>query len=516
MKHHHLLATATDPNFPLENIPAANVGAFYSLSKGRRNYNGPIFRVRRSSDNAEQDIYANPDGTLDTVSLLSFCGAGSGYGVTLYDQSGNGNHLTQATSANQPRIVTSGVVETKDGFPALRFRYSGSTAVSKLLNTSMSNLAIQSTVFVVASLETTQAVDQTICEIYSSTERNIINHRPLANNNAVRLALTQNPAVSVVNTADIQYSLSSLACHRMRIAPGFTPRANNVINDTALNISPDITRNSTLTAFMLGDDLTAGNDFYGYISEILIGKNMTLTSADWAQACLMRRYVKGGLYSDGVDGANKYAYLADRAEYRITGDISLVAKIATADLIKIDARSFSASVFNKYSNTNRGYVFGISKDREMYITIGTSATTSSDIFTAGNPLPVDLTKPFIYVKWLFDQDAGSSQSKVHFYYSYNGVTFTFLYTYTMAIFTPYASTEQISILGLTGYNIYNAPVTLGNVKLYNGLIDGTTDSELSAIKVLDIDFDSYTYGTTTGITNSVLGDAVTLSNVQII
>ena len=41
-------------------------------------------RVRRSSDNAEQDIgFAN--GVLDTSSLLTFCGAGSGYIVKKYD-----------------------------------------------------------------------------------------------------------------------------------------------------------------------------------------------------------------------------------------------------------------------------------------------------------------------------------------------------------------------------------------------------------------------------------------------
>jgi hypothetical protein len=67
-------------------------------------------RVRRSNDNAELDIgFASK--VLDTNALLTFCGANSGYVVTWYDQSGNGNHVTQATASAQPRIVNNGILE---------------------------------------------------------------------------------------------------------------------------------------------------------------------------------------------------------------------------------------------------------------------------------------------------------------------------------------------------------------------------------------------------------------------
>ncbi len=67
-------------------------------------------RVRESSGNTEKDIGFVGE-RLDTASLLSHCGANSGYIVTWYDQSGNGNHATMATADNQPRIVNSGVVD---------------------------------------------------------------------------------------------------------------------------------------------------------------------------------------------------------------------------------------------------------------------------------------------------------------------------------------------------------------------------------------------------------------------
>lgn len=81
----------------------------YSLRKLRTAYTGASIRVRRSSDNAEQDInFVGND--LDTASLLTFCGAGNGFVTTWYDQSGNINHSTQSTAVNQAQIVSSGAL----------------------------------------------------------------------------------------------------------------------------------------------------------------------------------------------------------------------------------------------------------------------------------------------------------------------------------------------------------------------------------------------------------------------
>ena len=91
----------------------------YSLRKLRSGQTIAI-RVQRSSDNAEQDI-GFVGNELDTASLLSFCGAGNGFVTTWYDQSGNGYNATQTTQANQPQIVSSGVVITENGKPAIQF-----------------------------------------------------------------------------------------------------------------------------------------------------------------------------------------------------------------------------------------------------------------------------------------------------------------------------------------------------------------------------------------------------------
>jgi hypothetical protein len=93
--------------------------AAYSLRKLRTAYSGSAIRVRRSSDNAEQDIgFSGND--LDTASLLSFVGANNGFVVTWYDQQG-ANNLTQGSSASQPQIVSSGSLITRGGKVAVKF-----------------------------------------------------------------------------------------------------------------------------------------------------------------------------------------------------------------------------------------------------------------------------------------------------------------------------------------------------------------------------------------------------------
>ena len=82
--------------------------AAYSLRKLRTGYGGSAVRVRRSSDSTEQDI-GFVGSQFDSASLLSFCGGGSGFVTTWYDQSGNSRNLQQATTTKQPRIVNAGV-----------------------------------------------------------------------------------------------------------------------------------------------------------------------------------------------------------------------------------------------------------------------------------------------------------------------------------------------------------------------------------------------------------------------
>jgi hypothetical protein len=76
-----------------------------------------VVRVRRSSDNAEQDFTANQ---IESGALETWVGAGNdGFVTTWYDQSGNSNDAVQTTASDQPKIVDAGVLVTEGGRPAL-------------------------------------------------------------------------------------------------------------------------------------------------------------------------------------------------------------------------------------------------------------------------------------------------------------------------------------------------------------------------------------------------------------
>jgi len=103
----------------------SGAAAAYSLRKLRTAYTGNAIRVRRASDNTEQDIGFSGEN-LDTLSLTSFCSGTNGFVTTWYDQSGNGRDATQSTGANQPQIVSSGSVLTENSVPTCAFNRASS------------------------------------------------------------------------------------------------------------------------------------------------------------------------------------------------------------------------------------------------------------------------------------------------------------------------------------------------------------------------------------------------------
>ena len=94
--------------------------AAYGLRKLRTAYTGSAIKVRRASDNTEQDIgFSGND--LDTTAISTFCSGTTGHIRTWYDQSGNGNDLIQLTAGNQPTIYSGGAVITVNGNAAMDF-----------------------------------------------------------------------------------------------------------------------------------------------------------------------------------------------------------------------------------------------------------------------------------------------------------------------------------------------------------------------------------------------------------
>ena len=97
-----------------------NAAVAYSLRLLDNTYTSDAIRVRRASDNIEQDIgFVN--NKLDTATLTTFCSGTDGFVTTWYDQSGNAYNATQSTAAEQPQIVSSGSVLLENGKAAINF-----------------------------------------------------------------------------------------------------------------------------------------------------------------------------------------------------------------------------------------------------------------------------------------------------------------------------------------------------------------------------------------------------------
>jgi hypothetical protein len=79
----------------------------FSVRKVNSDYIGNCMRIRRSTDNSELDIgFSGVD--LDTSAISTFCGAGFGYVVKWYDQSGNTKDKSNTTASRQPVIYNNG------------------------------------------------------------------------------------------------------------------------------------------------------------------------------------------------------------------------------------------------------------------------------------------------------------------------------------------------------------------------------------------------------------------------
>jgi hypothetical protein len=117
----------------LDLYPSAAVA--YSLRKLSSTYMGPAIRIRRSSDNNEQDIGFDLDGNLDVTDLTSFCGSSSGFVTIWYDQSGNTKNVTMPTAVRQPQIVNSGVIITTNSKPTISFTNQYLQTTSSVLST---------------------------------------------------------------------------------------------------------------------------------------------------------------------------------------------------------------------------------------------------------------------------------------------------------------------------------------------------------------------------------------------
>lgn len=87
---------------PGDLLPGAK--AFYGFRGYTGQTTGHVVTVRRGSDGTTSDFDVT-NGVFDLAGLKAFLAGTSGYVTKMYDQTGTGNHVLQATAALQPQVV---------------------------------------------------------------------------------------------------------------------------------------------------------------------------------------------------------------------------------------------------------------------------------------------------------------------------------------------------------------------------------------------------------------------------
>ncbi|HSY22684.1 MAG TPA: arabinofuranosidase catalytic domain-containing protein [Polyangiaceae bacterium] len=107
-------AASGPPPGDIANGAGVSVVAAHSMTRALfATYAGNLFQVSRASDHQKKDIAVTATGgTVDLATLDAFCASAACGVATLYDQTGNGNDLKQATQNNMPTLA---LWQTKGG-----------------------------------------------------------------------------------------------------------------------------------------------------------------------------------------------------------------------------------------------------------------------------------------------------------------------------------------------------------------------------------------------------------------
>ena len=149
------LSTTTTWSFTVGafTLDALTPGAVYSFRKLVDAYAGDCVSIRATGDDNTVN-FGFVDDEVDTVAIAAHLVAHGGDAaiVTWFDQSGNGIDITQATAANQPLFIASGI----NSLPTARFDGSNDTLAKASVASTFTN-ADETTIMGVAEQDGTQA-----------------------------------------------------------------------------------------------------------------------------------------------------------------------------------------------------------------------------------------------------------------------------------------------------------------------------------------------------------------------
>lgn len=248
--------------FLLDAYPTAAIA--FSYRKLRDAYAGSAVRIRRSSDNAELDIgFVGED--FDAAAAAAHIGGGSGFIVTWYDQSGNGDNVTMVTAANQPTYTAVSGINSK---PC----HLNTASDHLVIGGGNANLSGSTTAscFGIATSDWALNLGGARLAVFQGTGNGVDYDTPTSviflasedgGNDQIMTYRNSGFSLGIAMTTDVGYRLSS-------IYDG--ANASCRVNNGAASTFASTGNFGTTGAFRVGGNPTSGGHWFGYIGEIVV------------------------------------------------------------------------------------------------------------------------------------------------------------------------------------------------------------------------------------------------------
>lgn len=237
-------------------------GVAYSLRQLSNNYSGFAVRVRRASDNTTQDIGFTANGDFNTTALQTFVGSSDAFVTIWYDQSGNGRHAIQATSANQPQIASAGTINTSNGLPAINFNGS-----NQFLQTASTAIWLNGTPYSISAIAQTSGKNNNYL-VGTSTSFETDKGLHFGERSATQFTLAQ-------YGDDADYTISPTTALAIRTAIKTTSGSVCALNGTSLSGTSNLPSSylNTTGVLNIGAGYTTSENWLGNVSEVIIFTN---------------------------------------------------------------------------------------------------------------------------------------------------------------------------------------------------------------------------------------------------
>jgi hypothetical protein len=308
-----------------------NAAAAFGLRLLKSDYLGAVINVRRGSDNATLDFYADSKGNVGTslygtgTTLLTWLAGSIGYVTRWYDQSGNGRDVIQATNANQPKIGTP-ILDTMSS--------SGKSAARGVYTLYRVNSTYSG-----PTIKLRRSSDNAISDFYADVYGNL--------GTSANATGTSFSSWIGSNTAyvDTWYDQSGSANHATQSTTSFQPVYNGTLKLLDFSSSRYFTINNTSV-------LPSGNSAFTFVAKhgtfsdggIIIGNNYTGTRTNSSLAVYTSYYIITSASNDSsfgtnpvsgntvvlkFDGTNKYGYVNNTLVGIVGGSYNVTASTTT-------------------------------------------------------------------------------------------------------------------------------------------------------------------------------------------